>query len=361
MKLFYTFNSLLALGSAQVVYQGFNYGASLDGTTPKVQSNFHDEFTTAQALANSPGLFNSVRLFTCIQFGTIEDPSEAFAAAIATNTSILVGMWASGTTTISKEINALARAHEEHGDDLARLIVGISVGSEDMYRASESGVRNNAGVGAGPDLIVEFIQQVREQFSGGSLSSIPIGHVDSWSAWTNTSNRAVIEAVDFLGTDIYPYYEDDRNNTFANAVPIFEDLYSRVVDAAGPDKEVWITETGWPYSGPDFGDAQASLFNAKGYWDAVACKYLGQLNMWWFTLEDDNTGAEAKFGITEINGAQPRFNLTCPPGSPAPAAINVDLSGSMTDPTENGAVRRSEVSRGLIVGGAALLGAALWL
>src|SRR5438045_6472962 len=83
----------------QKVYQGFNSGAFFTDNTPKKQSDFEAEFKAAQALSNSPGSFNSVRLYTNVQSGTTDSPILAFPAAIATNTSILLGVWCSGTKT----------------------------------------------------------------------------------------------------------------------------------------------------------------------------------------------------------------------------------------------------------------------
>src|SRR2546421_18805 len=83
----------------------------------------------------------------------------------------------------------------------------------------------------------------------------------SWSAWANSSNSAVIKAVDFVGTDLYPYYEKDKGNAFSNVTAVFEYIYNQALSAAG-NKPVWITETGWPSSGPTFGQAEASVNNA---------------------------------------------------------------------------------------------------
>jgi glucan endo-1,3-beta-D-glucosidase len=182
---------------------GFNSGNTFDSSKAKQQSDFEAEFKAAQALHNSPGLFNSVRLYTNIQSGTTNSPISAFPAAIATNTKILLGIWCSGTTTIDNELRALKAAVSQYGQQFADLVVGISVGSEDMYRVSESGIANKAGVGQGPEVILSFIKQVREELGDTLLSQIPVGHVDAWSAWSNSSNSAVLEEVDWVGADLY--------------------------------------------------------------------------------------------------------------------------------------------------------------
>jgi glucan endo-1,3-beta-D-glucosidase len=316
--------ALLAVASAQRQqegYQGFNSGAFKKDYSAKTLEDFEAEFTTAQKLRGSPGLFNSVRLYTNIQHGTTDEPIAAFQAAMNTNTSILLGIWCSGTRSIENELSALKKAIQEHNQALVDLVVGISVGSEDLYRISESGLRNEAGIGAGPNTIVDFIEQTRTFLTENNLSGKPVGHVDTWSAWANSSNSAVVDAVDWIGTDLYPYFEDNVPNPISNATTVFDNAYNATLEAAG-DKPVWITETGWPSDGPSFGQAEPSVENAEIYWQTIGCKLFGRVNVWWYNLGDSNPENDAVFAITEGLSTTPRFNLTCSPSSGAPAAVN---------------------------------------
>lgn len=291
---FLPFITIVNFVSAQKIYQGFNAGAFFDSEKPKVKSDFMAEFNTAKSLHYSPGIFNSARLYTNVQKGTTDTPIEAFEAAIETNTSLLLGIWCSGTSTIDSELKALKTAVDKHGSKLTDLVIGLSVGSEDLYRLSESGIENQAGIGAGPSVVVNFIKKARDAIAGTALSKMPVGHVDSWSAWQNKSNKAVVEAVDFLGMDLYPYYEKDRDNRIEKAEELFEELHNETTTAAGK-KPVWITETGWPTSGPASGNATTSVQNAKTYWDLIACKYVGRVNVFWYTLQDADPAIEEKY------------------------------------------------------------------
>src|SRR5579862_4040747 len=122
----------LAAAERQQGYLGFNSGATLDNNKAKQQADFEQEFKTAQGLHGSPGSFNSIRLYTSVQSGTTDTPISAFQAAIATNTTLLLGIWCSGTTSIENELNALQSAISQHGQKFTDLVVGISVGSEDL-------------------------------------------------------------------------------------------------------------------------------------------------------------------------------------------------------------------------------------
>jgi len=132
-------------------------------------------------------------------------PISAIPAAIDTQTTLLLGLWASaGQADIDNEITALTSAITQYGTAFTSLIAGISVGSEDLYRISPTGVEALSGAGAEPSDLVTYISQVRSAISGTSASAASIGHVDTWTAWVNGSNDAVINAVDWLGVDAYP-------------------------------------------------------------------------------------------------------------------------------------------------------------
>jgi glucan endo-1,3-beta-D-glucosidase len=310
----------LTLASAAMVagvsaqnYLGFNSGSTKVDRSAKFKADWISEFTTAQKLPGAPGVFNAVRLYTNIQAYSESDPIEAFEAALETNTLMLLGVWTSGTDSIEKEVVALQKAVKKYGKPFVDLVIGISIGSEDLYRNSVTGVANKAGVGNQPDAIVRFINDFKTAFSGTALASKPIGHVDTWDVWPNATNKAVIDAVDWIGVDEYPYYENGKGNDITNAAKLFDTAYDAAVNAAG-GKPVWLTETGWPVTGPAWDLAVPSVQNAKTYWDQIGCRRLfNKTPTFWYTLRDSNPDNEAKFAVAvNLEAGQPAFNLTCP-------------------------------------------------
>ena len=158
-------------------YRGFNYGSTFTDGSAKVQSDYQNEFSTAQNLVGTSG-FSSARLYTTIQPNTANAPIQAIPAAIASKTSLLLGLWASaGQVNIDNEIAALQNAISIYGSAFVDLIVGISVGSEDLYRISPTGIINKSGIGAEPTDIVNYINQVRKAIAGTAAGSKPVGHV----------------------------------------------------------------------------------------------------------------------------------------------------------------------------------------
>jgi len=244
-----------------------------------------------------------------IQEGTTNSPILAIPAAIDTKTSLLLGLWASADqSSFDNEVAALKSAISQYGSDFADLVVGISVGSEDLYRISVTGLANDPnGVGQTPDVLVNYIGQVRKAIQGTSLSDVPVGHVDTWNAFVNSSNSAVISSCDFLGLDEYPYYQTTDSNSIEEGQTLFFEAYDKVA-AVAEGAQIWITEAGWPTSGPKSGEAVASVDDAEIFWQDVACELEDRgINFWWYILED--AGASPSFGVSQ-NG-KPLYNLAC--------------------------------------------------
>jgi len=305
-----------SLSSASAVYQGFNYGATRsDGTTPRIQSDYEALFAQAKSLAGTNGAFSSARLYTMIQAGTASDISSAIPAAMAQDTTLLLGLWASvSSATFQNEISALTNAIKQHGSSFTSLVAGISVGSEDLYRISPTGIAAKQGYGQDPSVLADYIGLVKQAISGTALSGALVGHVDTWTAWVNGTNQPTIDAADFIGVDAYPYFQDTMANSISSGPALFNDAISATQAAVG-GKPVWITETGWPVSGDTRGQGVASVANAKTYYDAVGCANFGKVNTWWYTSEDTDNGVtpNPSFGLapgTPLSNT-PLYDLSC--------------------------------------------------
>jgi glucan endo-1,3-beta-D-glucosidase len=326
--------SSLAMGASAQNYLGFNTGSTFVDRSAKMKSDFEAEFTAAQGLENAPGVFNAVRLYTNIQAYTQDDPISAFEAAINTNTSILLGVWTSGTDSISKEITALKKAVDQFGTKFTDRVIGISIGSEDLYRISATGIENKSGPGASPTVLVQFIKDFKSAFANTPLSSTPVGHVDTWDVWGNATNKPVLDAIDFIGVDEYPYYENGKGNEITNSGQLFDRAYDATLAAAG-GKPVWVTETGWPVTGPNWDKAVPSAENAKYFWNEVGCRRLfNKTPTFWYNLRDSNPDNEAKFAISDNLATKPYFDLSCPTTFKTPSTTgSTGSSSSVTSGT----------------------------
>ena len=366
----------VATASAQA-YQGFNYGATYsDGVTPITLAQYEALFNAAKNLAGTSD-FTSARLFTTIQAGTTNTPIEAIQAAINTDTSLLLGFWASaGQANIDNELGALSAAISTYGSAFTDRIVAISVGSEDLCtstfnllphptlltsstdRISPTGIENLSGVGAGPDVVAGYIDQVKSAIANTAAAGKPVGHVDTWTAWVNSSNNAVIAASDFIGMDAYPYFQRTMMNDITDGYSLFFSAYDQTVAAVG-GKPVWVTETGWPVSGPTENLAIPSTQNAETYWEQVGCgRLFGNINTWWFTLQDAfPTTPSPSFGIVGAGSSgtdvptTPLFDLSCL-GDSSDVSATASVAPSSANPApsaqaggNSGAQRQNEAEQ----------------
>ncbi|MCJ1309921.1 hypothetical protein MMC25_003582 [Agyrium rufum] len=274
---------------AAAYWKGFNIGANLPSTGAcKSQADWTADFKTLQSL---PGHFTSARLYASSDCNTL---ANAVPAAIATGTTLLVGVWTEDQNHFNAEKAALLAAVKKYGHN---WIVAVSVGSEDLYRGDTSAAA-----------LAQQIYDVRGMLSTVGASSVQVGHVDTWTAWVNNANKAVITACDFIGTDGYPYFQ---NTVETNAYNTFWDSVQAVrnqVNAVKPGAWVWITESGWPVSGPNSGAAVPSIANAKLYWKSTACAAFQQAHTFWYTLQDYTSSPS--FGVVGAN-RQPLYDLSC--------------------------------------------------
>ncbi|KAI0846391.1 glycoside hydrolase family 17 protein [Daldinia vernicosa] len=298
-----------ATTAANTGIKGFNYGAFFLNQAAKQQADFEYEFNRAKNLPGTSG-WTSARLYSMIQWQTTNSVISAIPAAINTKTTLLLGLWVSGgDQAITNEIAALKAAISQYGSAFTDLVVGISVGSEDLYRDA------SGEVGVGPQKLIDCINKVRSAIVGTPLAGVPIGHVDTYDSFLNGTNRAVIDNIDWLGFDGYPYWEQTLPNSIGNAHERFYSGLNKTIALAG-NKPVYVTETGWPVSGKTVNEAVASPENARIYWQDIACSLVASgVNLWWYDLQESQWGqASPDFGIYpagDLGTVQASYDLSC--------------------------------------------------
>ncbi|TWU73234.1 hypothetical protein ED733_000446 [Metarhizium rileyi] len=322
-----------AVSGAAAAFQGFNYGSTFTDGRPKSQTDFENEFKAAAGLDGTNGRFTSARLYTMVQGGTTNNVISAIPAAISTKTSLLLGLWASaGQTSFNNELAALKATITQYCGKLDGLVAGISVGSEDLYRITSTSQARSPDPGASPAQLVDYIKEVRNTIKGSCLEKTPIGHVDTWTAYANATNKPLIDAIDWVGMDAYSYYENTKPNGIENAAKLFQAAMDQTKAGVG-NKPIWITETGWPVSGPKEGSAVAGLENARIFWREVGCPRFGNTNVWWFTLQDGApTIPNPAFGVIGSTlTTKPLYDLSC---GDSKNASNTSQASRIAQPSE---------------------------
>jgi glucan endo-1,3-beta-D-glucosidase len=292
MKLSLTVLALAAsFQAATARFTGINIKSQNEDGSCKTVADWTVAFAHMRTLPNH---LASARLFSSARCNTLQN---AIPAALQSKVKIMVGV--EGGRDYVAEKAALVAAVTKYGTG---WIAAISVGSEELYRKSVNATQ-----------MVTQIKDIRRTMwsTPGFHRRIKIGHVDTTNIWTNTTNYDVIRACDFVGTDIYPYFQRLQHNNISNAnFHLFHGV-QQVKDAvalAGGKAQVWVTETGWPVNGTTIGEAEASVANARQFWKTAVCPALKTLNIWIYTLEDWNS--LPNFSLLGPNG-KPLYSLKC--------------------------------------------------
>lgn len=311
---------LMLTATALAVQRGFNYDNKFTDHSIKKQADYEGEFNSARNLEGQS--FGSARLYTMVQ-GDTGQVNEAIPAAIATNTTLLLGLWASDDQ-FDIELQQLRNAIAQYGSRLTDLVVGISVGSEDIYRTTPTAIATGQGAGCNATTLIGYVEQVRSVIDDTALAGAAVGHVDTYTVWVNTTEdmTTLIDGLDFVGFNAFPYWETDKDNHIDNAGRyLFHDY--EAVQRVAQGKPVWVTETGWPYQGPTQNQAVAASLNAESYYNAVGCSLFERnVNTWWYTLQDNQP-------VTLNASITPSWALV-PPGIPPPTTPFFDLSCQST-------------------------------
>ncbi|PPJ51976.1 hypothetical protein CBER1_10699 [Cercospora berteroae] len=260
-------------------YKGFNVGANNPDGSCKTREQWEEAFNKLRGL---PQDINTVRLYASSDCNTL---ANAVPAAQNTGTQILVGVWTEDAAHFGAEKAALESAINTFGYD---WILAISVGSEDLYRGDTDA-----------NTLAQQIYDVRGMVRAMGVEA-EVGHVDTWNAFTDSANDPVILACDFIGLDAYPYWE---GGSIEEAYDLFFKAYQATKDhvqSVGSGAWVWITETSWPVTGDNFGNAVPSVANAQKFWRSVACELFNEAHVFWYAYQDYNDSPS--FGIFDSNG-----------------------------------------------------------
>ena len=163
----------------------------------------------------------------------------------------------------------------------------LIVGSEALHRGDID-----------PGVLVDYIEEVRLAVPG-----IPVTTADTYAALI--ANPNVIAACDLLMANFYPFFE---RSSIDCALPNMHRRYGELKLAAG-DKEIRVSETGWPSGGQTLGDAEPTPGNAVRYFrefvtwaraNSVRFFYFNAFDEAWKTRHEGRIGAH--WGVWDADG-----------------------------------------------------------
>jgi exo-beta-1,3-glucanase (GH17 family)/cellulose synthase/poly-beta-1,6-N-acetylglucosamine synthase-like glycosyltransferase len=149
--------------------------------------------------------------------------------------NVALGSWISKNESANQaEIEQLIALARTHHKNIVRVIVG-----------NEALLRKDVTV----EQMIGYLDQVR-----GKIWA-PVSVAEPWHVWIEHPELA--RHVDYIAAHILPYWE---GISVEQAVDYAMDRYTDL-EKAFPDKQIVITEVGWPSNGRPIRDAEASISN----------------------------------------------------------------------------------------------------
>ncbi len=168
------------------------------------------------------------------------------AAAIAKNElglKVAQGAWLNGSGTDDVEIQSIINSCNQGLVDIAIC------GSETLYRGELA-----------PASLIAYIQQVKASVP----SNVLVSTADTWFEMMNAPEiRAVCDVIMY---NVYPYWE---GVSAEDGLAFLVDRNNQMVSVSGGEKQVIISETGFPICGPTRGEALPSIENGALYFSSV--------------------------------------------------------------------------------------------
>lgn len=175
---------------------------------------------------------------------------------------VLMGAWiSSDKEENSRELNALWRLLDKELVDLA------AVGNEVLFRGELD-----------EETLIHYIGQIKKRSKG-----VPVGYVDVYSEFFD--RPYLVDACDIVMINCYPFWEGasiDHANLY------LQQMYHKTKKIVG-NKEVMVTETGWPSAGQTVDAAVPSPENAMRYFvETQQWADAREINLFYFSSFDES-------------------------------------------------------------------------
>lgn len=176
--------------------------------------------------------------FRCIMtHGVLNGLDYTFEAAKSRGVKVIAIVWLDRDTSVNEASITLGIQKASQYPD---TIIRISCGSE---------VRLRHGVTVAEPIIRNCIQR----FKTAGVTQ-PIGYIDTWWEWCNAAwpcqQWTLANDVDWIGINVFPWWENKYSGLFtctaASQAPDFHITRFQDLIARYPQKEVLLTEFGWP-------------------------------------------------------------------------------------------------------------------
>jgi exo-beta-1,3-glucanase (GH17 family) len=197
-----------------------------------------------------------IRTFSCT-LGNEAIPEIAKKHGLKT----LVGAWIGDNLDMNEaELDNVIRIAKEGHADI------VAIGNEVILRDDIK-----------KELLISYIERFKQ-----AVPHVPVGYVDAYYTFVNEPE--LIEICDVILANCYPFWEKCNLEI---AVSYMKKMYA-FVKKVSPDKEVIISETGWPTKGDHYGDALPSFEHALRYFvDTYEWAQKNHIKVFYFSSFDE--------------------------------------------------------------------------
>jgi exo-beta-1,3-glucanase (GH17 family)/cellulose synthase/poly-beta-1,6-N-acetylglucosamine synthase-like glycosyltransferase len=209
--------------------QGFSFSPYRTGQSAE-GNNFPTEAEIEEDLALLAGDTHAVRSYSVK--GTL---AEIPRLAASKGLNVVLGAWISNIAKDNEEeIQKLIKVYRAHHRNIVRVIVG----NETLLRTEQTVPQ-----------MIEHLERVRKSVWA------PVSCAEPWHIWLE--HPELVKHVDFIAVHLLPYWEGISIDEAVNYVVM---RYNELRKAY-PDKQIIITEVGWPSNGRTRNQAVASQEN----------------------------------------------------------------------------------------------------
>ncbi|ORX61411.1 glycoside hydrolase [Hesseltinella vesiculosa] len=252
------------------------YGITYTARTSAGQCQTYEEVLATIQRFNKNGVMN-IRTYSqeCGQLPNIVKAIEATNSQM----TVMAAAWIGGSDD-QTEINTLLTNVKNVQNK--KIIKSIMIGNEAMFSNYVSA-----------DTLVGYINQVKKQVQG-----IPVGTVDT----PNTFPSNLIAACDTIGVNIHPYFGGvNVNQAGSNLMSQYNAFKGKA-----SNKDIFITETGWPSAGNSDGSAVPGTSGLQSYVEQLTSSVT--IPYYFFESIDSNwkpagaNGVENHWGLVDASG-----------------------------------------------------------
>jgi len=225
-------NNPLKLPSWNKTMMGLTYNSQRRDTNPR-QGIYPTKEQIEADMALLAGKSHSIRTYTSLEgMEVVPELAAKYGEHLA------MGAWLDNDFEKNRrEIESLVSLSNQYPKAIVRVIVG-----------NETMLRENVDV----DQLIEYIREIKKR------TWKPVSTSENWDIWLKDERgEKLAKEVDYLAVHILPYW---GGIALEDAVNFVFDRYHEL-QAKYPDKQIVITEVGWPSDGQPYGKATASLAN----------------------------------------------------------------------------------------------------